>query len=160
LGATPDGALVEVFVSATGTWTVLLSSAEGVMLKPMGATGRESRARRESSAKFRRKRREFRFSLHCGKTESVPLIHHPIELCESSGTVRLLAGLNNDEFRRFSMVTRRPAIPPENRSSKGTGADPDPVEKVRKYEPENLSERGDQANIKQNTTNQGYQQDR
>jgi hypothetical protein len=100
------------------------------------------------------------FRCIAAKPKGVPLIHHPIELCESSGTVRLLAGLNNDEFRRFSMVTRRPAIPPENRSSKGTGADPDPVEKVRKYEPENLSERGDQANIKQNTTNQGYQQDR
>jgi hypothetical protein len=35
-----------------------------------------------------------------------------------------------------------------------------PPEKVRNTSPENSAEKGDQANIKQNTTNQGYQQDR
>jgi hypothetical protein len=61
------------------------------------------------------------------------------------------------------MGKRMPPVPPAGRSPKGPGADPQvspdttgPVGEV----PENLAEQGRQGNIKQNTTNQGYQQDR
>lgn len=62
------------------------------------------------------------------------------------------------------MAQRLPPVPPANRSPKGPGgpakgavqtdADiPDPRQR-------NLAEQGRQGNIKQNTTNQGHQQDR
>ena len=62
------------------------------------------------------------------------------------------------------MSQRLPPVPPANRSNKGPGepaggnvhkdADiPDPRQR-------NLAEQGRQGNIKQNTTNQGHQQDR
>jgi hypothetical protein len=57
----------------------------------------------------------------------------------------------------------RPPVPPENRSPKGTG-DPKGVQPDRnsrpERRPENPDEQGQQGNIKQNTTHQGYQQDR
>ena len=59
-------------------------------------------------------------------------------------------------------MSKMPPIPPANRSPKGPGADPNvsvadqaPDERGR-----NLAEQGRQGNIKQNTTHQGYQQDR
>lgn len=61
------------------------------------------------------------------------------------------------------MSTKRPPVPPENQSHKGPG-DPksgDPHEvKIGKSRTENPEEQGQQGNIRQNTTNQGYQQDR
>lgn len=63
------------------------------------------------------------------------------------------------------MSKTMPPIPPENRSAKGPGGDasapadtaPDKKEEDRKR---NLEQQGRQGNIKQNTTHQGYQQDR
>jgi hypothetical protein len=59
-------------------------------------------------------------------------------------------------------MSKMPPIPLANRSPKGPGADPNvsvedqaPDERTR-----NLAEQGRQGNIKQNTTHQGYQQDR
>lgn len=62
------------------------------------------------------------------------------------------------------MSQRLPPVPPANRSDKGPGEPaegnvpkdanvPDPHKR-------NLEEQGRQGNIKQNTTNQGFQQDR
>ena len=59
-------------------------------------------------------------------------------------------------------MTKPPPVPKENRSPKGTGDDKSDLKNadaVRK-EDRNLQEQGRQGNIKQNTTNQGYQQDR
>lgn len=59
------------------------------------------------------------------------------------------------------MSSRPPPVPPANRSDKGPRSDP-----PRKGEapgrgvPGNLAEQDRQGNIKQNTTNQGHQQDR
>jgi hypothetical protein len=59
------------------------------------------------------------------------------------------------------MSAKPPPVPPANRSSKGTGADPRvKMDDGKPPEPENLTEQGRQGNIHQNTTNQGYQQDR
>jgi hypothetical protein len=59
-------------------------------------------------------------------------------------------------------VTKMPPVPPQNRSPKGVESD---ETKVPPNDPkpgtrENLAEQGRQGNIRQNTTNQGYQQDR
>ena len=59
------------------------------------------------------------------------------------------------------MPTRPPPMPPANRSPKGAG----PRRKTRAKpgtnpKGKNLSEQGRQGNIRQNTRNQGYQQDR
>jgi hypothetical protein len=60
------------------------------------------------------------------------------------------------------MSSKLPPVPPENRSPKGPGGEPEV--KARQSPPDrrkrNLAEQGRQGNIKQNTTNQGYQQDR
>jgi hypothetical protein len=65
------------------------------------------------------------------------------------------------------MTSKVPPVPPQNRSPKGTG---DPKERARDQVPrgkqgvqnveQNVEGQGEQGNIKQNTTNQGYQQDR
>jgi hypothetical protein len=60
--------------------------------------------------------------------------------------------------------TKGPPVPPQNRSSKGTG-DPKssaPQQKPpgRDDRPDNPDQQGQQANTKQNTTHQGYQHDR
>jgi hypothetical protein len=58
-------------------------------------------------------------------------------------------------------MSKLPPVPEENRSHKGPGDDnraqQNPSRKPRR---ENLKEQGRQGNIEQNTTNQGYQQDR
>jgi hypothetical protein len=51
-------------------------------------------------------------------------------------------------------MSKMPPVPPEQRSDKGPGSD----EKSRGRE--NFETQGRQGNVKQNTTNQGYQQDR
>jgi hypothetical protein len=55
-----------------------------------------------------------------------------------------------------------PPIPPENRSTKGVGSDKAdlPANDPKPGARENLAEQDRQGNIHQNTTNQGYQQDR
>lgn len=59
-------------------------------------------------------------------------------------------------------MSKLPPVPPANQSPKGAGA-PSNV-KTEEGKPDarqrNLAEQGRQGNIKQNTTNQGYQQDR
>jgi hypothetical protein len=62
-------------------------------------------------------------------------------------------------------MTKMPPVPPENRSDKGPGGEAPPVLKTGPDRKEterrrNLRQQGHQGNIKQNTTNQGYQQDR
>jgi hypothetical protein len=60
-------------------------------------------------------------------------------------------------------MTKAPPVPPENRSPKGAG-DPksDQVNRDRPKPDDrsNPQQRGQQANTAQNTTHQGYQQDR
>lgn len=59
-------------------------------------------------------------------------------------------------------MSKKPPVPPANRTPKGTGSDPKgkkPHIKPAKA-PQNLREQGDAGNIEQNTRNQGYQQDR
>ena len=60
------------------------------------------------------------------------------------------------------MTAKAPPVPPASRSPKGpSGAKRAPRDtSQRDTVPENLDEQGDQGNIAQNTTNQGYQQDR
>jgi hypothetical protein len=61
------------------------------------------------------------------------------------------------------MASRYPPVPPANRSPKGTGERKDIASDKAahgKQHIENLEEQGQQANIKQNTTHQGHQQDR
>jgi len=57
-------------------------------------------------------------------------------------------------------MAKLPPVPPEQRSDKGSGSDP--TIEVEETIPgrENFDKQGRQGNIKQNTTNQGYQQDR
>ena len=59
-------------------------------------------------------------------------------------------------------MTKMPPVPPQNRSPKGVGSEEN-MTRTQDAKPgprENLAEQGRQGNIKQNTTNQGYQQDR
>jgi hypothetical protein len=53
-----------------------------------------------------------------------------------------------------------PPVPPANRSPRGPGADPNVSTEESVPARENYAEQGRHGNIKQNTTNQGYQQDR
>lgn len=61
------------------------------------------------------------------------------------------------------MTGKMPPVPPENQSHKGTG---DTKQMSSQQKPpgqqrgQNPDQQGQQGNIKQNTTNQGYQQDR
>ena len=58
-------------------------------------------------------------------------------------------------------MSKMPPVPPANRSPKGPGGSPKVSTDTSKHaRPENLAEQDHQGNIKQNTTNQGYQQDR
>lgn len=57
-------------------------------------------------------------------------------------------------------MSKPPPVPPENRSNKGPGADPNVVTEEKEPARENLKQQGRQGNIRQNTHNQGYQQDR
>ena len=59
-------------------------------------------------------------------------------------------------------MKKPPPVPQDNRSPKGPGSDPKPDTGVRPRGkgPPNAREQGQTANTRQNTTNQGYQQDR
>jgi hypothetical protein len=59
------------------------------------------------------------------------------------------------------MAKKPPPVPPASRSRKGTGSAPVPRDDRKPDRiPENAAEQGQQGNIRQNTRNQGYQQDR
>lgn len=60
------------------------------------------------------------------------------------------------------MTSKMPPVPPENRSPKGTGGDPQMTQgqdagNPQKQNPDKIGQAG---NSKVNTTHQGYQQDR
>jgi hypothetical protein len=59
-------------------------------------------------------------------------------------------------------MTKPPPVPKENQSPKGTGDGKAGAANAGQSQQgeRNLQEQGRQGNIKQNTTNQGYQQDR
>jgi len=60
-------------------------------------------------------------------------------------------------------MTKLPPVPRDNRSPQGPGESPQVERASSDHKPpprENLKEQGRQGNIAQNTTNQGYQQDR
>jgi hypothetical protein len=59
-------------------------------------------------------------------------------------------------------MTTMPPVPPASRSPKGSGSEPRLKTEDKKPDDRqrNLDQQGRQGNIKQNTTNQGYQQDR
>ena len=60
------------------------------------------------------------------------------------------------------MTAKPPPVPRANRSPKGTGGAPKTPRDTSQHKPvpENLKQQGQQGNIAQNTTHQGYQQDR
>jgi hypothetical protein len=59
------------------------------------------------------------------------------------------------------MASKMPPVPPENRSPKGTGADPSvKADTTLKEKSKNFAQQGEEGNTRQNTTHQGYQQDR
>ena len=61
------------------------------------------------------------------------------------------------------MPQRLPPVPPAGRSPKGPGDQTQPPassDEGASKAPDNLKEQDRQGNVKQNTTNQGYQQDR
>ncbi|MGO4264026.1 hypothetical protein [Lysobacter sp. TAB13] len=59
------------------------------------------------------------------------------------------------------MTTKTLPVPPENRSDKGPGGNAtEPVNQAKERSQEGSDKTGRHANIRQNTTNQGYQQDR
>jgi hypothetical protein len=61
------------------------------------------------------------------------------------------------------MSTRKPPVPPANRSYEGTGDDKRDEHVPRAgsgADARNFAEQDRQGNIRQNTRNQGYQQDR
>jgi hypothetical protein len=66
--------------------------------------------------------------------------------------------------RKAIVMTKSPPAPPANRSPNDPGSNsdarPDVKNDGKPPERKNLAEQGRQGNIKQNTTNQGYQQDR
>ena len=61
------------------------------------------------------------------------------------------------------MSSKMPPIPPGERSTKGPGSDPQAAKDTTphgKHAPANPAEEGQTANIRQNTTNKGFQQER
>jgi hypothetical protein len=58
-------------------------------------------------------------------------------------------------------MTKMPPVPPQNRSPKGVGSqNEERTEDPKLDRKENNAKQGQQGNIRQNTTHQGYQQDR
>ena len=58
-------------------------------------------------------------------------------------------------------MAKLPPVPPENKSPKGTGSEPEvETDAAKPAVAKNLKEQGRQGNIRQNTRNVGYQQDR
>jgi hypothetical protein len=77
---------------------------------------------------------------------------------------RMRPGAFMGATRGAVMTQKPPPVPPANRTPKGPGADPavstDTAPDRMADRHRHLGEQGRQGNIKQNTTNQGYQQDR
>jgi hypothetical protein len=65
-------------------------------------------------------------------------------------------------LKGYPMASHMPPIPPANRNKKELGANPAKTQdlSLKHAEPQNSSEQGDTANIKQNTTNKGFFQGR
>jgi len=57
-------------------------------------------------------------------------------------------------------MTKSPSIPPDQRSPKGRDTNAQGNFQDQKPQRENFDQQGRQGNIRQNTRNQGYQQDR
>jgi hypothetical protein len=57
-------------------------------------------------------------------------------------------------------MSKMPSVPPEQRSNKGPGSDPEITVNDEIPGRENFEEQGRHGNINQNTKNKGYQQDR
>jgi hypothetical protein len=57
-------------------------------------------------------------------------------------------------------MSKMPPVPSEQRSNKGPGSDPAVTTEEAIPGRKNYDQQAHQGNIKQNTTNQGYQQDR
>jgi hypothetical protein len=57
-------------------------------------------------------------------------------------------------------MSKMPPVPSEQRSPKGSGQNPDVNRKDDIPERENFDQQGRHGNIRQNTRNQGHQQDR
>jgi len=57
-------------------------------------------------------------------------------------------------------MSKMPPVPPEQRSNKGPGSDPKINVEDNVPDRENFDTQGRHGNIKQNTSNQGHQQDR
>jgi hypothetical protein len=57
-------------------------------------------------------------------------------------------------------MSKLPPVPPQNRSPKGPGADPNVKPEDETPERENFEQQGRHGNIRQNTRHQGHQQDR
>jgi hypothetical protein len=68
--------------------------------------------------------------------------------------------LSNRYLKEDKSMSKMPPVPPEQRSNKGPGSDPMVVVEEKIPGRENFDTQGRHGNIKQNTTNQGYQQDR
>jgi hypothetical protein len=62
--------------------------------------------------------------------------------------------------KRRAIMSKMPPVPPEQRSNKGPGSDPNFAKEEEIPGRENFDQQGRHGNVKQNTTNQGYQQDR
>lgn len=65
--------------------------------------------------------------------------------------------------RETIMTAHTPPVPPANRSHKGPGSGtpaPSDTEEKHAHKHENLKEQGAGANLRQNTSNKGYQQNR
>jgi hypothetical protein len=77
-----------------------------------------------------------------------------------AGAIEVTASASDAELELMS--AKAPPVPPANRSPKGPGGSPDASVDTSHGNsvPENLKEQDRQGNIAQNTTNQGYQQDR
>jgi hypothetical protein len=86
-----------------------------------------------------------------------------LKICRlKPGTWRDHAALKVGSRAKGAAMTKLPPVPKEDRSQKGPGENPQIERDSSDYKPprENLKEQGRQGNIAQNTTNQGYQQDR
>ena len=79
--------------------------------------------------------------------------------CISSNYSGVRTLLAIDAKRILIMASHMPPIPPANRSKKGTPSEAKQVDNEKLVQHEhhgNTAEKGDTANIKQNTTNAGY----
>jgi hypothetical protein len=82
----------------------------------------------------------------------------PRSALDTSHASRVEPGIQSQSRR--TIMTKMPPVPPEQRSNKGPGSDPNFQVEEEISGRENFDQQGRHGNIKQNTTNQGYQQDR